>query len=292
MNVEALLSHSFPQVHCTYGARDAALYALSVGFGQDPMDCRQLAYVYGEQPKTVASMALVMANPGFWQRESWTGIDWVRCLLGEQRLELHKPLPAQGTVIGQLRVTGVEDRGKAFGAIVFSERRLTEASSGDLLATLSMATICRGDGGFGGSPGSGTKPLAPPPRPPDAACELQTLPQQALLYDLHGVVNPVHSLPSAAREAGHPRPFLHGICTLGFAHHALARELAGYDADRVVGLSARFKNAVYPGETLVTEAWVDDGPQAIYQVRVKERNVIAVAGTAQISAAASQNPRT
>src|SRR3546814_7805449 len=91
-------------------------------------------------------MALVMANPGFWQQESWTGIDWVRCLLGEQRLELHRPLPASGTVVGQLRVTGVADKGKDFGALLFSERRLMEASSGELLATLSMVTICRGDG--------------------------------------------------------------------------------------------------------------------------------------------------
>ncbi|WP_447917351.1 MaoC/PaaZ C-terminal domain-containing protein [Achromobacter aegrifaciens] len=282
MDIEALLSHEFPAVKYTYSARDASLYALTVGFGQDPMDARQLQYVYGDHPKTTASMALVMANPGFWQKESWTGIDWVRCLLGEQRLELHRPLPASGTVIGQLRVTGVADKGKDFGALLYSERSLKDASSGELLATLSMVTICRGDGGFGGVPAGAGRPLDPPDRAPDAVCELATLPQQALLFDLHGIVNPVHSLPSAAREAGHDRPFLHGICTLGFAHHALARELADYDGDGIRSISARFKKVVYPGETLVTEIWTA-GSEAVYRVRVKERGVIAVAGVAQLA---------
>lgn len=282
MNIEALLSHEFPEVTYTYSEREASLYALTVGFGEDPMNPHQLQYVYGNRPKTTGSMALVMANPGFWQKQEWTGIDWVRCLLGEQRLQLHQPLPASGTVIGKLRVTDVVDKGKSFGALLYSERTLTDAATGIVLATLSMMTICRGDGGFGG-PAAQSNPIqAPPDRTPDAWCELPTLRQQALLFDLHGIVNPVHSLPSAALEAGHPRPFLHGICTLGFAHHALVRELADYDSDRISMMSARFKKVVYPGETLITEMW-KDGHDVVYQVRVKERNVIALVGTAQLT---------
>jgi len=282
MHIEALLSHDFPPIEQSYGARETALYALTAGYGHDPLDERQLRYVYGDQPKAAASMALVLANPGFWQKEAWTGIDWVRCVLGEQRLQLHKPLPCAGRVVGRLRVTRIDDKGAGFGALLHSERELADADNGDRLATLSMVTVCRGDGGFGGKDSSLPPPPAAPGRAPDAICELPTLPQQSLLFDLHGVVNPVHSWPPAARNAGHPRPFLHGICTLGFAHHAIARELADYDADRVTDIRCRFKQVVYPGETLVTRMW-QEGCDVVFEVQSKGRSGIALAGTATLT---------
>ena len=52
-----------------------------------------------------------------------------------------------------------------------------------------------------------TRLPAVPARAPDIQTEQPTLPQQALLFDLHGIVNPVHSWPAAARQAGYPRPF-------------------------------------------------------------------------------------
>ncbi len=280
MNIQALLSHDFPPIEQAYTARDTSLYALTAGYGQDPMDEKQLQYVYGDCPKTTGSMALVMANPGFWQQQAWTEIDWVRCVLGEQRLVLHKPLPSSGRLIGQLRVTGVEDRGERFGALLHSERTLRDAGTGDLYATLSMTSICRGDGGFGGASGASIRLPAPPDRPPDAQCEMPTLCQHALLFDLHGIVNPIHSMPAAAREAGYPRPILHGICTVGLVHHALTRELAAYDADRVIGMTARFRNPVYPGESLVTTAWLMNDAEVIYEAHVKERGVLALQGAA------------
>lgn len=283
MNIQTLISHCFPPIEQVYTARESSLYALSAGYGQDPMDERQLQYVYGDRPKTTGSMSLVMANPGFWQQQAWTGIDWVRCVLGEQRLTLHKPLPSSGRLIGQLRVTHVEDRGKSFGALLHSERTLHDAETGDLYSTLSMMSICRGDGGFGGTSDVSMSLPVPPEQLPDARCEMPTLPQQALLFDLHGIVNPIHSVPDAAREAGYPRPILHGICTLGLVHHALTRELAGYDADRVIGMAARFRNPVYPGETLVTSMWVMNETEVIYQTHVKERGVLALHGTATLS---------
>ncbi len=281
MNVQALLAHEFPAVEQSYGVRDSSLYALCAGYGNDPLDERQLRFVYGEQPKTVASMALVLANPGFWQKQAWTGIDWVRCVLGEQRLQLHRPLPSSGRVIGRLRVTRIDDKGADFGALLHSERELVDAADGARLATLSMVTICRGDGGFGGEAPSLAPPPSAPSRAPDAQCELPTLPQQALLFDLHGIVNPVHSWPQAARQAGHPRPFLHGICTLGFAHHAIARELAGYDPDRISDIRCRFKQAVYPGETLVVRMW-RDSDDVVYEVQAKGREGLVLAGSASL----------
>ena len=44
------------------------------------------------------------------------------------------------------------DKGEGKGALVYSERHITDKASGELLATLKQTTFCRGDGGFGGPP--------------------------------------------------------------------------------------------------------------------------------------------
>ena len=71
---------------------------------------------------------------------------------GEQGLTLHKPVTPQGTVIGKTRILDVIDKGEGKGALVYSERKITDKASGDLLATVTQTTFCRADGGFGGPP--------------------------------------------------------------------------------------------------------------------------------------------
>ena len=156
------------------------------------------------------SMATRLRPPAAWpwcwptglgNAQPWTGIDWARCVLGEQRIATHRPLPAAGRIANQLRVTRITDKGWQFGAMLHAERTLHDADNGTHYATLSMVTICRGDGGFGGPP---TTRRALPGRPgarPTSRPNSRPLPQQALLFDLHGIVNFVHSWPAAARQA-------------------------------------------------------------------------------------------
>jgi hypothetical protein len=42
---ESLMSYQIPEVRQRLSPRDAVFYALSVGFGQDPLDPRQLDFV-------------------------------------------------------------------------------------------------------------------------------------------------------------------------------------------------------------------------------------------------------
>lgn len=53
------------------------------------------------------------------------------------------------------------------------------------------------------------------------------------------------------------RPILHGLCTLGFAVRAVIRCICNGDSDRVKSLSGRFLLHVFPGETLITEMWLE-----------------------------------
>ena len=72
--------------------------------------------------------------------------------------------------------------------------------------------------------------------------------------------------------AGQPKPILHGLCTYGIAARAIVYGLCDGDVSRFKEFSARFKGVVFPGETLTTEGWKDNG-RYIIQVR-KEDNVV------------------
>lgn len=285
IDYQRLLAWPVPEVRQTYGVRDSQLYALAVGLGADPVDTRQLPFVYEQAPQALPTQAVVLGYPGFWMKDAATGVDWVRLVHAEQGLTLHRPLPASGEVIGRTRVVGINDKGPGKGAIVYSRRTLHDAASDELIATLDSSTFCRGDGGCGGADAAPMKLTATPERAPDAVCELPTLPQQALLYRLCGDPNPLHADPAVARAAGFERPILHGLCTFAVAGHALLSTLCDYDPARLTTLRVRFSAPVYPGETLRTEIWQETDGIAFRTVAVERSVVVLSHGQAHISPA-------
>lgn len=287
----ALKARPFPDIVQTYTEKDSMLYALGIGLGYDPLDERQLQYVYEKSLKALPTMAAVLGYPGFWVKEPDTGIDWVRVLHGEQAITIHRPLPAAATVVGKLAIKAIVDKGKDRGALLLQERTLHEQASGALLATVSSLTFARGDGGFSEREGNGPKggDPAPPPPPktpetaPEKTCDLPTLPQAALIYRLSGDYNPLHAEPAIATAAKFPRPILHGLASYGVAGHAILRTYCDYDPARLKALSVRFSAPVYPGETLRTEMW-RTGNRVQYRARVLERDVVVLSnGVAEVA---------
>ncbi|HYZ32228.1 MAG TPA: MaoC/PaaZ C-terminal domain-containing protein [Crenalkalicoccus sp.] len=275
ITAERLLNYPIPEVRQPLRWQDVALYNFSVGLGQDPMDERQLDFLYEPRLKAMPSMAVVLGAPGFWSRNPDTGITWQKILHGEQGLVLHRPLPVEGEVIGRSRVTSVVDRGAEKGALMYSERVVADARTGERLATLTSTSVLRGDGGFGGPAGPVPRPHPEPERDPDKSVELPTRPEQALVYRLNSDLNPLHIDPAVARAAGFARPILHGLCTFGVVCHALLRELCGYETARFGEMAVRFSAPVYPGETIRTEIWEEAGGAA-FRARVMERDVVVV----------------
>jgi acyl dehydratase len=275
IDYEKLMNWRFPPVRQSLRKTDCILYALGVGLGGDPLDPAQLRFLYEEGLQALPTMAVVLAYPGFWVKDPATGIDWVRVVHGEQAITIHQNLPVEGELIGRTRITGIVDKGAGKGAILYSEREISDAATGTLHATVAMSTFCRGDGGFGG-PAGPSWPVHPiPERAPDAICDLPTLPQQAVLYRLNGDYNPLHIDPKVAHEAGFERPILHGLCTLGIAGHALLRTCCDYDPGRFKGLRLRFSAPVFPGETIRTELW-RDGAVVSFRARAVERDAVVL----------------
>ena len=273
IDYDALLNWPFPEVEQTYTENDAILYALGVGLGNDPLDERQLRYVF-EEPELIAlpTMAAVLGTPGFWLRERSTGVTWETLLHGEQGIELHRPLPSAATVVAQTRVTDILDKGEGRGALIYTERHIRNRDTGESLATLTSTTVARSDGGFGGPSFAQPRPHPLPDRPADKVCDLTSVPQAALIYRLSGDPNPLHASPEVARSAGFDAPILHGLCTLGIAGHAILKSCLDYEAQRFHSMQLRFSAPVYPGETIRTEMWLE-GNNVSFRAVAVERNI-------------------
>ena len=256
-----------------YGDRETMLYALGIGLGRDPLDERELPFVF-EQPglKTVPTMATVLARVPLLRD---CGFDYSKVLHGEQRLVLHRPLPPAGELLADSRVTAAYDKGAGKGAVIYAETAVRLSADGASLFTLGSTTFARGDGGFGGPAGSGPEPHSLPARKPDAVATLETRPDQALLYRLNGDRNPLHADPVLARRVGFRAPILHGLCTYGVACRAILRTVLGYDAARITGFDVRFSAPVYPGDAIATDLWVD-GDVVSFRCRVPAREDVVV----------------
>lgn len=278
LDARRLLDWPFRDVRVAFDDRDTILYSLAVGLGSDPLDRRQLRYVYEKDLKAFATMPMVlgMAEDVGFLTDPQVGIDLPRMLHGETGLELHRPLPARGEVISRLSIDRLIDRGEGRGAILYWRRSVRDAASGELCATETGSFFLRGNGGFGGESGSGRRMDPVPDRSPDLRTDLATLPQSALLYRLTGDDNPLHADPSVSAQAGFERPILHGACTFGFAVHGLARLLCDYDSDRIRAVEVRFTAPVLPGETLCVEVWRTGPGLAAFRVRVPRRDLTVI----------------
>ena len=275
MDLQALREHRFEPKRVTYGAKDTILYALSVGVGSDPLDANQLRLAYEKGLVALPTMAAVLAHPGAWIAEPRFKVNFLKLLHGEQGLTVHRPLPAESQIEANYRVRAVVDKGEGKGALVYFEKDLEHASSGEPLCTVSSTLFLRADGGCG-SFGTPPDPLpAPAAGAPEFSDEIKTAVGAALLYRLNGDLNPIHVDPAASAKAGFERPILHGLCTYGVVGYLLARTVCGNDPARLRSLGARFSSPVFPGETIRIEGRRGDGG-VYFQASVPEREQVVL----------------
>jgi acyl dehydratase len=268
----------------TYGDKDVMLYALGIGMGRDPMDERELPFVYEKDLKVVPTAATVLAaaagrRAGGAAPEQKPGLrvsqlNFLMVVHGEQKVELHKPLPAAGAFTAHSRTIGAFDKGKDKGAVVVNETVWTD-EAGDKVATLTGSTFARGDGGFGGPSDGAPEPHQVPARKPDISVPFDTRPDQALLYRLNGDRNPLHSDPDVAKRAGFPRPILHGLCTYGITCRAVLQEICDYDPARILSHQVRFSAPVFPGDVITVDLW-KDGDVVSFEARVLDRGATVI----------------
>ena len=67
LNYDELMATAIDDLRLTYGDTETMLYAQSIGFGRDPVDQKELPYVFeqGRPLRTVPSMASVLVPDMF-----------------------------------------------------------------------------------------------------------------------------------------------------------------------------------------------------------------------------------
>ncbi|MCP1838698.1 acyl dehydratase [Bradyrhizobium sp. USDA 4524] len=272
----AVLNLKTEAVPYSWSDREVMLYALGIGMGSDPLNEKELHFVNEafSTPKrlkvvpTFASVCVWGARPGV------LGLNRVMVVDGERDITFHKEIPVAASVTADARVRGVYDKGKEKGAIIQNEV-IVRDGEGDKIVTIISSTFARGDGGFGGSSEGMPEPHQVPDRAPDRSIEIPIRPDQALIYRLSGDRNPLHSDPEFARQAGFPKPILHGMCTYGLTCRAVLQTYADYDPSAFQRHRVRLSAPVFPGEILTVYLW-KDGNSISFEGHVRDRQVTVV----------------
>ena len=231
LDYDALMNTRVADRPTNYADKDVMLYALGLGFGGNPMDEDELPYVFEDRGlKVMPTMASVLTSGDLLADCGW---DYSLVVLVEQKLDLYRPLPAKGRMLTDTRVVSVIDKGPDSGALICVESETRLAKDDTALFTVGSTVIARGDGGFGGPPDKGSETHKLPQREPDLGCDLDTRPDQALLFRLCRDRNPLHADPSLARQAGFEKPILHGVEALQLARARVPAPLQPVERGRV-----------------------------------------------------------
>ena len=258
-----------------YTDRDVMLYALGVGAGVD-----ELGFTFEKELRVLPTFAVVPAFPALASMVGVLQVNPLMLLHGEQRIELRKPIPASGKLTTTPTIRAIYDKGSGALIVVDAE---TADERGEVLFLNTFAAFVRGEGGFGGDRGPSGARNVPPEREPDAVVEMPTLAQQALIYRLSGDRNPLHADPGFAKMAGFDRPILHGLCTFGHVGRAILHKFCDGQPERFKDFEARFSGVVFPGDTIITEMWKENGGKII--VRAKTQGADVVLGNAAATVA-------
>lgn len=251
--------HRIGTHEASWTERDVILFALAVG-----VDPRRTDMVYERQLRALPSFALTLGQWALDRLGTEGAYDPRQALHGAQRLEVHAPVPATGSVEISARVGQVWDKGSA---AVF------EVEIASSLFTATWSIFSPGGGGFGGERG--------PSRPAAADAEpswtrpLRPAANAAALYRLLGDRHAIHIDPAAAAAIGQPAPILHGLATLTSAAIVAAEVHDAHPCD-LTYLEGRFGSPVFPGEELTVQGYGEAG----FEVR-SERGVAIQAGQAR-----------
>ncbi|MDQ3031851.1 MAG: MaoC family protein [Myxococcota bacterium] len=266
LNPAAIGQESAPLCHA-YRWQDAALYALGIGARQ-----QDLPFLYeglSEPLRVFPTYAVIPTFEACKALFEVVGGDFGGVVHGAQSIVLHKPFAPAGLLTTVGKVASVGDL-KRMAQVIFETRTTNEKD--ELVCETKWTIMYLLDGGYGGEAPPKSVRVRAPEREPDWTVTETTSPEQALLYRLSGDHNPLHADPRAAEKAAkvtEGRPILHGLCTYGYIGRAiLAQECAG-DPSRLRSFHGRFSKPVWPGDTIITRGWREDG------------KVLVVAGTTE-----------
>jgi acyl dehydratase len=194
-------------------------------------------------------------------------------LHAEQKMLFHRDMLVGETYVGHAEVRDVVGFGFGDAAII----RCTLVDSDDRsVVTMESTLAVQGSSGFPADPRRFTQPSKK-----DLAVELnayfgeETPQRYADAADDH---NPLHLDDELARQAGHPRRIVHGMCTLATGITGLANKLRENPDARLSYVRARFTRPVLP-DTAVDFTAHRSGSPSTYLVSAKHEGKAVLKST-------------
>lgn len=289
-----LVGLELPTTSWSWGWRDAILYALGIGGRPGPgalddpdsADEGDIDFLLERRgPKVYPTLAVIPAMNALMQVSEVVDLDIARMLHGEQRITLHRPFPASGSVRVAGKIVECWDKGSA--AVIGLETDLFDEAEPDAgpIASTYASLFAKRYGGFGGERGPDTSGQhVPPDRAPDHVVTDVVRPEQAAIYRLSGDRVMLHIDPQFARKAGYPGPFLHGLCTYGFVGRAVLRTLCDNEPARLAGFGGRFADLVWMNDEIITSMWDEGDGNITVQASTSRGKVVLSQAHATIKA--------
>jgi acyl dehydratase len=257
LNLDALGQKIGP-ITKEYTWKDVVLYALGVGAGFSELD-----YCYEKDLKVIPSFSIASIFDILVQIAIKSNVNLAGVLHGEQELIFHNPIPVEGTMTTEGKITHIYDKGKDKGALVIGESD-TYYSSGKKLFTSICTVFARLDGGFDGENAPKAEVIFPD-REPDFVVDAFPSEDQPLLYRLTGDIFSLHVDPEFAKMSGFEKPIMHGLCTHGFACRALIEKLIPGEPKKARRTVCRFSKTLYPGISIKTQIWKIEEGKALWK---------------------------
>lgn len=238
--------------------KDVVLYALGVGAG-----FAELEYCYEKNLKVIPSFAIAAIFDLVFHIGAASKFNPAGILHGEQELIFYNPIPTQGTLTTEAKITHYYDKGKAKGALVVTENETFDSAGKKLFAGV-FTMFARLDGGFGGE-NAPQKTVVFPDEKPDFVVDANPSFDQPLLYRLSGDTFDLHVNSKFAQLAGFEKPIMHGLCTHGYACRALIHSLIPGHPEKARRMDCRFAKPLYPGTPIKTLIWKTAEGRAVWR---------------------------
>lgn len=267
-------------------SNNTIIYALSIGFNQDPMNKKDFKFTYELSDDfsvfptyssviPIGDLADVIGScPGI------PDFNLMSLLHGEEWIEFVKPLPTTGSVVYQSEIVDLEDKGK--GTVICVQVRVWSKEDNSLISVITCNLFVRG------LKGEGIKSVGPlktafPKIPKDNPIKqviVKTHPNQALYYRIGGNdPNPLHVDPDMSIMGGFEKPILHGMCFYGIAAKTAYDLFCSENIENLSGFKARLTSHVIPGESLNVQFWKGNSPNIlIVSVKNVERGTQCLVG--------------
>jgi hypothetical protein len=253
-----------------YTRAESVRYARGFGAGlPGPLQADDQRFIDPVRAVALPMMSVALADGDFWQRDPEAGLHWKQIVHAEEAITMHSALDAEGTVTVERRIVEIYDRGADKGALIHEQQTLRD-QDGELIVTIDVSTLLRGDGGFGGSAvaASGVSRV-PADRAPDATLDLST-PSRA---DPVFALSPEFDVTAAIPGMQPGQLMLRGLCSFGLAGRAILETVCDNDPERLKRLAVRYAGPMLTDEIVRAEVWHTSVGAASFRLRAIERDV-------------------